>query len=120
MAWTVSYPQSRVDFQSLEAGLATQRRHGDLEGRPLAAFPAGVQIVWMKAHQSDKDAEEICEGIVRLSLQPTTVPVRMCPLSLLRNGRTGVRCGSQILVGPELRTRPEVLGFRSLNLSLLR
>eukprot|EP00971_Amphidinium_carterae_P020741 408866-Amphidinium_carterae.1 len=30
----------------------------DLECRALAALPAGVEIVWMKAHQSDRDAEE--------------------------------------------------------------
>eukprot|EP00971_Amphidinium_carterae_P279389 5546284-Amphidinium_carterae.1 len=30
----------------------------DLESRALAALPAGVQIVWVKAHQSDRDAEE--------------------------------------------------------------
>eukprot|EP00971_Amphidinium_carterae_P127990 2534981-Amphidinium_carterae.1 len=35
-----------------------QGRHMDLESRALAAFPAGVQIMWMEAHQSDKDAEE--------------------------------------------------------------
>eukprot|EP00971_Amphidinium_carterae_P053745 1058435-Amphidinium_carterae.2 len=33
-------------------------RHRDLENRALAALPAGVQIVWMKAHQSHKDADE--------------------------------------------------------------
>eukprot|EP00971_Amphidinium_carterae_P166462 3299085-Amphidinium_carterae.1 len=33
-------------------------RHRDLESRALAAFPAGYQIVWMKAHQSDRDADE--------------------------------------------------------------
>eukprot|EP00971_Amphidinium_carterae_P260381 5166012-Amphidinium_carterae.2 len=40
--------------------------HKDLEScsRALAAFPAGAQIVWMKTHQSDKDAEE---GRVQLS-----------------------------------------------------
>eukprot|EP00971_Amphidinium_carterae_P245723 4879687-Amphidinium_carterae.1 len=33
-------------------------RHRDLESRALAALPAEVQIMWMKAHQSDRDAEE--------------------------------------------------------------
>eukprot|EP00971_Amphidinium_carterae_P183350 3639154-Amphidinium_carterae.1 len=32
--------------------------HRDLEARALAALRAGVQIVWMKAHQADRDAEE--------------------------------------------------------------
>eukprot|EP00971_Amphidinium_carterae_P083406 1650760-Amphidinium_carterae.4 len=33
-------------------------RHRDLESRALAALPAGVQIVWMKAHQTEHDADE--------------------------------------------------------------
>eukprot|EP00971_Amphidinium_carterae_P210589 4178936-Amphidinium_carterae.1 len=33
-------------------------RHRDLESRALAALPAGVHIVWMKAHQTERDADE--------------------------------------------------------------
>eukprot|EP00971_Amphidinium_carterae_P000531 10868-Amphidinium_carterae.1 len=33
-------------------------RRRDFESRALVAMPAGVTIVWMKAHQSDRDAEE--------------------------------------------------------------
>eukprot|EP00971_Amphidinium_carterae_P041701 819430-Amphidinium_carterae.1 len=60
-------------------------RHRDLESRALAALPAGVQIVWMKAHQSDRDAEKgrveraFCKGNGWLLLHPTQVPVNMCP-----------------------------------------
>eukprot|EP00971_Amphidinium_carterae_P282077 5599333-Amphidinium_carterae.1 len=33
-------------------------RHSDLEARAVAAFTAEVHIVWMKAHQTDRDADE--------------------------------------------------------------
>eukprot|EP00971_Amphidinium_carterae_P345730 6486845-Amphidinium_carterae.3 len=68
-------------------------RHRDLESRALAALPAGVHIVWMKAHQSDKDADEsiwsvlICKGAVWPMLRPTTsIRLRFRPL-LLELGR---------------------------------
>eukprot|EP00971_Amphidinium_carterae_P311803 6197685-Amphidinium_carterae.1 len=44
-----------------------QGRHRELESRALAALPAGVQIVWMTAHQSDKDADE--GRVARVDLQ---------------------------------------------------
>eukprot|EP00971_Amphidinium_carterae_P182581 3623533-Amphidinium_carterae.1 len=46
-------------LHALRAGRRQPKgRHRDLESRALAALPDGVQIVWMKAHQSDRDAEE--------------------------------------------------------------
>eukprot|EP00971_Amphidinium_carterae_P176823 3506266-Amphidinium_carterae.1 len=45
-------------------------RHRDLESRALAALPAGVQIAWMKAHQSDRDVEEgRVDSVERADLQ---------------------------------------------------
>eukprot|EP00971_Amphidinium_carterae_P095967 1899201-Amphidinium_carterae.2 len=55
-------------LHALIAGRRQHRgRHRDLESRAFAALPAGVQIVWMKAHQSDKDADE--GRVVRVDLQ---------------------------------------------------
>eukprot|EP00971_Amphidinium_carterae_P064234 1271890-Amphidinium_carterae.1 len=73
-------------------------------------MPAGVNIVWMKAHQSDRDA---AEGSVqhsdllgnRMADTPTTVLVRMCPFEEWKH------CASLrpfwLLVGPKWRIRPE-------------
>eukprot|EP00971_Amphidinium_carterae_P265560 5268159-Amphidinium_carterae.2 len=65
-------------LHALRAGRRQAKgRHRDLESRALAALPAGVQIAWMKAHQSDRDADE--GSVERADLQ----------------------------VGPKLRVRPE-------------
>eukprot|EP00971_Amphidinium_carterae_P124549 2467288-Amphidinium_carterae.1 len=39
-----------------------KRRHRDLESRALVAMPAGVNIVSMKTHQSDRDAADVCNS----------------------------------------------------------
>eukprot|EP00971_Amphidinium_carterae_P112885 2235513-Amphidinium_carterae.2 len=70
-------------------------RHRDLESRALVALPAGVHIVWMKVHQSDKMLTKavwnvlICNVTAWLSLRPTEVPVDMCRLSPLRIPKSG-------------------------------
>eukprot|EP00971_Amphidinium_carterae_P217693 4321338-Amphidinium_carterae.1 len=94
-------------LHALKAGRRPPRgRHRDLESRALAALPAGVQIVWMKAHQSDRNAEEdvwnvlICKVIVWLMLQPTEVPENMCRLSLPRIGSSGA-----LLPAPVVETK---------------
>eukprot|EP00971_Amphidinium_carterae_P010932 215807-Amphidinium_carterae.2 len=58
--WLVSDCKGVVAcLHALRAGRQRPKgRHRDLERRAVAAFWAGLQIVWMRAHQSDKDAEE--------------------------------------------------------------
>eukprot|EP00971_Amphidinium_carterae_P045647 898357-Amphidinium_carterae.1 len=52
-------------LHSLRAGRRQPKgRHRRFESGALVAMPAGVNIVCMKAHQSDRDAEE---GRVQLS-----------------------------------------------------
>eukprot|EP00971_Amphidinium_carterae_P297448 5909358-Amphidinium_carterae.1 len=50
--WFPAFTLSKLDARQPKA------RHRDLESRALAVLPAGVRSVWMKAHQSDKDADE--------------------------------------------------------------
>eukprot|EP00971_Amphidinium_carterae_P299826 5957088-Amphidinium_carterae.2 len=60
LTWAVSEASSVVSrLQALKAGRRHAKgRHRDLECSALAALPAGVQIVWMRPHQTDRDAEE--------------------------------------------------------------
>eukprot|EP00971_Amphidinium_carterae_P012426 244734-Amphidinium_carterae.1 len=59
-------------LHTLRAGRRQPKsRNRDLESRALAALAAGVQIVWMKPHQSDKGADEGC--VERPDLQGSRV-----------------------------------------------
>eukprot|EP00971_Amphidinium_carterae_P156070 3094353-Amphidinium_carterae.2 len=71
-------------------------RHKDLESRALAAFPAGVHIVWMKNSSVGQRCGRracvlICKGTVWPMWRPTRVPVNTCPLNLPESGSSGLR-----------------------------
>eukprot|EP00971_Amphidinium_carterae_P311687 6195101-Amphidinium_carterae.3 len=91
-------------------------RHRDLESRALDALPAVVQIVWMKAHQTDRDAEAGRVGRSDLhgnhqadlaANKGTSEHVRPRSGSKLRSTVCQAVRNFWLLVSPTLRNRPE-------------
>eukprot|EP00971_Amphidinium_carterae_P193366 3837126-Amphidinium_carterae.1 len=93
-------------------------RHRDLEARALAALPAEVQIMWMKAHQSDKDAEEgrvdrvDLQGNHKADVAANNGTREHVPFEPSEEWKQwGTVCqplqSFWLLVGPKLRIRPE-------------
>eukprot|EP00971_Amphidinium_carterae_P085148 1684554-Amphidinium_carterae.1 len=82
-------------LHALRAGRRQPKgRQRDVESRALRVPPAGVQIGWMKVHQSDRDADD--GRVERIDLQGNS----------LADVAANKSC-AWLLVGPKLRNRSE-------------